>query len=253
MDRKIYKLPFGASGITRFICPSCGSAPLKVRTDAFHYEETKESKDAHDHPAWDIDWVDLTYSCLLECSSEGCKAVVASTGEGMVSEYYVHDEYGNPADVEYSEDFIPKYFFPHLKIFKIPKSTPEDVIEEIEKSFAVIFCDPQSAANHIRTSLEHLLTHLKVKRYSMNDGKRKFLPLHGRIQLLPRRLEHIKEIFFAVKWLGNAGSHSNSIVTIDDVFDAYELMIELLGEIYDNKRERAKRLAKKINKKKGPK
>ncbi len=80
-----------------------------------------------------------------------------------------------------------------------------------------------------------------------------FIPLHRRIQLLPTTLQHVQDLFFAIKWLGNAGSHSNSPVTMDDVFDAYELMEELLTEVYANKRKHVKSLAKKINKRKGPK
>lgn len=253
MDRKLYKLPIGKSGITHFPCPTCGKGSLKIRHDTFHFEETNESKKAHGHDAWDPDWVELVFSCFLECSNEGCKDVVASTGVGSVSEHYIYDEYGNPEDMDYREDFTPTYFVPHLKIFAIPNGAPADVKEEIEKSFALLFCDPQSAANHVRTALEHLLTQLKVKRYSTSNGKRRFLSLHNRIQLLPSTLQHVQDLFFAVKWLGNAGSHSNSAVTIDDVFDAYELMEELLNEMYANKRKQAKSLAKKINKRKGPK
>jgi hypothetical protein len=73
------------------------------------------------------------------------------------------------------------------------------------------------------------------------------------MELLPKKYDHIKDIFFAIKWLGNAGSHSHQELTSDDVLDAYELMEELLVEIFEKKREKAKSLAKKINKKKGPK
>jgi len=32
----------------------------------------------------------------------------------------------------------------------------------------------------------------------------------------------LQDLFFAVKWLGNAGGHNEAVVTKDDVLDAYE-------------------------------
>ena len=56
---------------------------------------------------------------------------------------------------------------------------------------------------------------------------------------------------FRIKWLGNAGSHSSAEITLDDVFDAYELMQHILIELYQPKNELGK-LAKAIRKRKGP-
>ena len=49
----------------------------------------------------------------------------------------------------------------------------------------------------------------------------------------------------AVKWLGNAGSHSHKTISADDVLDAYEIMEEILKKIYITKSEEVKKLAKK--------
>lgn len=56
----------------------------------------------------------------------------------------------------------------------------------------------------------------------------------------------------AIKWLGNAGSHSQKTVSRDDVIDAYELLEHILQEIYMQKTEKLKTKAQKINKMKGP-
>ncbi|MES9859890.1 MAG: DUF4145 domain-containing protein [Candidatus Thiodiazotropha sp. LLP2] len=252
MDRKVYKLPLKKTGISNFPCPTCGKGRLQIIKGKFHYEETKSSKKAHSHEAWDPDWIKFIYSCLLECSDAGCKDVVSSNGKGSVSEYYGYDHDGSPIN-DYEEYFIPEYFVPHLKIFQLPSATPEEVIEEVYKSFCLFFTDPSSAANHIRISLEHLLTHLKIKRYITNNEKRSYLALHKRIELLPRKYDHIRDLFFAIKWLGNAGSHSAKSISADDVLDSYELMDELLAEIFITKSKKVASLAKKINKKKGPK
>ena len=252
MDKKIYKLHFTLKGVSRYQCPSCGKGNLQVKEGTFHQSETKISLEEHEHPEWGPEWIKYVYSCLFECSNTACKDVVSSTGKGRVEEKYFDDENGH-SDRDYKEYFKPEYFTPHLKVFGFPKETPEGVENEINKSFSLLFSDPPSSANHIRVALEHLLTHLKIKRYTTNNGKRHFLSLHKRIELLPAKYDHIKDIFLAVKWLGNAGSHSNHEVTLDDVLDSYELTRELLDEIFSKKRTKAKSLAKKINKKKGPK
>ena len=54
------------------------------------------------------------------------------------------------------------------------------------------------------------------------------------------------------QWLGNAGSHSNHEVTLDDVMDAYEMMEAVLTQLYEPKGDSVKKLVKEINKKKGP-
>ena len=64
-------------------------------------------------------------------------------------------------------------------------------------------------------------------------------------------LGKLEDILYAIKWLGNAGSHSSSEITLDDVFDAYELMHHVLIELYQPK-NRLNKLAKAIRKRKGP-
>lgn len=252
MDRKIFKAVFYKSGLTMFYCPTCGKGFLKVKKDTFHYQETRDSVKAHQHEAWDSEWVDYIYSCLFECTNTACKDTVSGSGVGSVMQDYYYDDEGK-TNYEYSDYFRPQYFIPHLKFFKVPKNTPESVVNEINKSFSLLFINPSSSANHIRAALEHLLTHLKIKRFMTANGRRKYLSLHKRIGLLPKKYDHIKDLFFAVKWLGNAGSHSSFEVRLDDVLDSYELMSEVLEDIFSKNRDKVKSLAKKINKRKGPK
>ena len=252
MNRKSFKLPFSASGTTKYTCPTCSKGYLKVIPGTLHRQESKHSLSGHSHDAWEPEWIEYVYSCLFECSNTVCKETIASAGIGSVTQYYGYDADGR-TEINYEDFFTPKYFSPHLKLFDIPKDIPPEVENEINKSFDLIFSDAASSANHIRVALEHLLTHLGIKRFTIIKGKRNFLALHKRIELIPSKYNHIKDIIFAIKWLGNAGSHSNHEVTFDDVLDSYELMQELLEEMFNNSREKAKALAKVINKKKGPK
>ena len=249
MDRKIYKFPFSQVGLTRIPCPRCASGLLRHAKDSFHSKELVNSKAAHNEDWWDPEFIELTFCCLFTCSNSLCKETIACAGTGSVQQDYGYDE----PEITYNEYFKPKFFWPHLKFFRFPKSTPDNVSSEINKSFELVFSDASSAANHIRIALEHLLTMLKVKRLSTRGGRRTYLALHNRIDLLPTRLSDLKELFLAIKWLGNAGSHSNTSVEMDDIFDAFELMEELLKVIYANESKRLRTLAQKINKKKGPK
>ena len=225
---------------------------LRNTKESFNFDELVNSKAAHNEDWWDPEFIELTFSCLFRCSNALCKESVACTGVGSVQQDYGYDENGE-TEVTYNEYFRPMFFWPHLKFFRFPKATPENVASEISKSFELVFADPPSAANHIRIALEHLLTVLKVKRFTGRGGRLTYLSLHHRIDHLPARFGDLKDLFLAIKWLGNAGSHSNLSIEMDDVFDAFELMDELLKLLYANESTRIRNLAKKINKKKGPK
>lgn len=251
MDRKSFKRTFGKRGATHYSCPSCGKGVLRIKEGTFQHQETRASARAHGHEAWDPDWIIYVYSCIFECTNSACKDVVSSVGHGGVDQSYYYDENGE-TDVDYDDYFRPNYFFPSLRLFDVPASTPKPVSEEIETSFSLIFSDPASSANHVRIALENLLTHLKIKRFNPVGGKRRYLPLHQRIDLLPAKFDHVKDLFYAVKWLGNAGSHSAQAITADDVFDAYEMLEEILKEVFDNRKAKVNKIAKTVNKKKGP-
>lgn len=253
MNRKAYKLPFTEKGLLRWMCPSCGKGLLRIKKDTFHAEETKDSKRVPRYEAWNPDQIEYVYSCLLECTILACKDTVANSGTGWVDFDIEYDEEKGFAYQAWKDYFSPKHFSPHLKIFICPKGTPDNVSEEIEKSFSLFFSDASSAANHIRIAIEDLLTYLKIKHYRLKNKKRHLLFLHSRIQLLPAKYKHLQDLFFAVKWLGNAGSHSDRVVTMDDVLDAYEIMEEILQDLFVKKTKRVKSIAKKINKTKGPK
>lgn len=96
------------------------------------------------------------------------------------------------------------------------------------------------------------MTDLKVKRFEIVKHKQRSISLHRRIQLLPPKYAHLKEMILAIKWLGNAGSHSTETITRDDVLDSYELTEHILQEVYSSKKKKLVALAKHVNKKKGP-
>lgn len=251
IDRKIFKLSFRGKGLTRWRCPTCGKGLLKVKTGTFHSVETGASKNARSYGEWEPDWIEYLYSCLLECNYTACKDTVSSSGEGSTEKFIDFDQDG----MSFYNDrkcYYPKYFSPNLKIFNYQQDIPDEIQNELENSFSLFFCDPPSAANHVRMALEMLMTHIRIKQYRVENGKRRYLSLHERIKLLPKKYHDIQDLFMAVKWLGNAGSHSGTTVSADDVLNAYELMEKLLAEVFNKESKKLKALAKKIIENKGP-
>lgn len=251
MDRRTLKLPFTIGREPDWICPECDKGVLKIDQSTFKFEERAGSKRARSHDEWEPDFVKHVYTCLLHCMNGKCGEVIASSGIGEV-DWDVREGENGISEEHYENYFTPVLFEPPLRIIKIPKSCPEDVSEPLVESFRLLFASPSAAANSIRVAMEELLTHLKIKRFSKSGGKRRFITLHERIELLPRKYSELRELILAIKWLGNAGSHGSGSITFDDVLDAYDLTAHILEEIYAPKRRKLKAMAKKVNKKKGP-
>ena len=249
MKRGLYTRKFRYPGATGWECPSCIRGKLIIIKDTFHYEETEKSRFQHSSEGftpWDVDYV---YSCLLKCSM--CNDIISSSGTGCVAMEYTCDEYGHCPDYSINE-FSPEHFSPNLKLFKYPKTTDIEVAKELNKSFSLFFCDPSSSANHIRIAIEKLLDYLKVDSVRKNG---KYINLHSRIEKLSDesdKYNKYKNHLIAIKFIGNAGSHSDKRITKNDVLDAYEIINELLIEIFDKKSEKMDNMIKEINEKKGP-
>lgn len=254
INTKRLKLPFRNSIESYYQCPTCNNGQLKIKDGTFSSNETHISLSAHDHPDFDADYISYVYSCLFECTNSTCKETVASSGYGFVDWDIEVDDEGYQEQI-YSDYFRPLHFHPALKIIDIPKNVPDEVKSIIENSFTVFFISPNSCVNQIRTSLEAVLTDLGIPKFTINKNKkRQILSLHSRISKLPTKYNELKVILFALKWLGNSGSHTDSNrVSISDAIDAYEFLDYLLSEVYEEKSEKIIKKAKKINKAKGVK
>ncbi|UBQ39279.1 DUF4145 domain-containing protein [Acinetobacter johnsonii] len=155
---------------------------------------------------------------------------------------------------QYYSYYLPKLFIPTIHFFNIPEKCPDNVKSLLIEAFSLTLQSPGSAANKVRAAIENILTEYGVPRYSRKNGKNNRLTLDSRIAKAKDKnavLGELENILYAIKWLGNAGSHANSEILQDDVFDAYELMSHLLSELYHSKAD-INKLAKAIRKKKGP-
>jgi hypothetical protein len=251
MIRKdIYKR-FTLSSFPILNCPVCQVGTIILDKKSINTYETRASKEAHGHEAWEPDWITETFHGTLTCTNPKCKDKVIVVGDVEVDLDVECDKHGLVRE-PYINYYTIKYSYPPLNLFTITDAVPEDIKNIINLSFGMYFYSPSSAANQARIALEKVITSLKVRVYQSRTGKRKRLSLHDRINLLPEKYSSEKKLFMAIKWLGNVGSHDNNI-SHSDLLDIYEIFEKLLREVYGQDEKRISRLAKEVIKRKGPK
>ncbi|WP_367106040.1 DUF4145 domain-containing protein [uncultured Psychrobacter sp.] len=251
IDRKLLTAYFGRDQNTCWQCPTCSNGYLVIEDDTFRSRETAISQKGHKHYEWEPEWVSLVYSCVFKCTNNSCGEQVASSGHGFLDWDIEEDENGIPKQI-YGEYFEPYYFHPPLKIIDIPESVPDNITNQLEKSFELFFSSPSASVNHARSALELLLTHLKVPKTTINNrNKRVKINLHNRIDRLAQQHSEFKEFLLAIKWIGNEGSHPEKNLTKNDVAELYEILEHVLSELFNNKSKAILAKAKKINRAKG--
>lgn len=251
IDRKIYRKSFTQDNLPNWKCPTCNNSILSINENNIISKNDSFTEINQGEDGFEPEMASFIFTVIFSCNNPKCKEVVSCCGSGYWEEEPYYDYETMEQRLEYVSYFTPQYFYPPLHFFEIPKKTPEDVSNAIIQSFSLFFTNKSSSANQIRVALECLLTHLKIKRFNIVKGKKRRLNLHERIDLLPSKYQHIKDLCLAIKWLGNSGSHCGEELTSDNIFDGYDLLSVLLEDLYNNRQEHAKKLAKKINTKKG--
>ena len=244
MERYLYTDTFTEEEAPDYLCPRCNKGLLRLNKDTLKSVETVDSKLYQRKEYSEFQDMQMIFNCMFKCINDKCGEVVACTGHAGVGIECAVDYDGFSHPNEYYTYYRPLFFYPNLNLITIPKDTPEKNKKLLNKSFELFFTSPSVAANLVRVSIEEILT---------NQGVEKINNLHRRIEKLPEKHESLKTKFFALKWLGNAGSHSGDSITDDDAMDAYELVEDLLLKIYSSKDDELNMLANKINTLKGPK
>lgn len=230
MDRNIYSLGFINKSSPDWICPTCEKGILRFNSNTFNFRETSQSYLRREAIS-DYDQ-EFIYCCILKCTNDQCNEAVSNIGTGVL----VYDELEGWVHV-----FTPKYFEPNLKLIKIPRNCPTNISKALNESFKIFFSNINATANILRITIEELLTSLKVPHTNPPN-------LHKRISNL-NGYNDIKDMLFAVKLIGNDGSHDLNTLKIDDIYDAYELIEYVLEEIYEEKQANIKAITKRINSK----
>ncbi|ENU95471.1 hypothetical protein F970_01935 [Acinetobacter sp. CIP 102082] len=254
MDRQLFKKPFKQTDNVILPCPTCKGLSLKLDNTKFYAFDTALSRKIQESEEdWDFDWLSSVFTAVFICSNGACGEHVICSGTGFVDWEAEPNEHGE-LEQQYYCYYSPKTFIPPINFFNIPEKCPNSVKEPLIEAFSLTLQSSGSAANKVRAAIENLLTEFGVARNSRKNNKLHRLSLDARIAKAKNKnanLGDLEDILYAIKWLGNAGSHGNSEITIDDVFDAYELMSHLLNELYQSKAE-INKLAKAIRKRKGP-
>lgn len=221
----------------------CTGGYLRFKKDTLHFAETSESLKAHQDEAWDPIWITCRFSALLVCNNDRCQEVVVVSGTANVEDDF---------DGRYVHILQPTYINPSPALIQLSPKYPTEVVLELERSFVSYWFDLSAAGNHIRIVVERLLDHLKVpKTRKGKSGKRERLPLHTRITSLSGSKKELCNALLAIKCIGNAGSHADSIIQ-DDVFDSLDILEHALECAFLREHHDLTKRIDTINKKKGP-
>nr|WP_288356202.1 DUF4145 domain-containing protein [uncultured Pseudomonas sp.] len=244
MEKEILQGAFVRDAIPEYKCPHCSKGGLRLFGD-FTSHETELSASIHSEDWWDPEYIRMLFSCTLKCTS--CADIVFVVGNGLVEEEYNVDHNG-----EWSKDWVeyyrPSFFHPGLQLISYPSKTPQEVIAPLSTASALFFSSPSACCNSIRASAEQVLTHLGIGVKSGDD----FVSFGSRINMIPKEQESTKNLFNAIRWLGNHGSHPGSEVEAEDALHAFEIMEFLLEEVYGSRKQELEALAAAINDRKGP-
>lgn len=214
-------------------------------------EEDHESASARDHPAFEPEWISGVFSVRGQCENVDCQQVVYGSGNYRVdySEKSYRDEFEH-AGPFYSSYYTITHMHPPMLLMPIPKSAPAEVREGILRASRVLFADPGLAATALRATVERFLTSEGISATHQNG---KFRNAHERIKEwrdADASRPPVAGLFFAVKWLGNAGTHEDSDLTVIEVLDGARVLDEAFHRLFTGSDIDAH--AQTINAAKGP-
>ncbi|TGE23570.1 DUF4145 domain-containing protein [Hymenobacter metallicola] len=232
-------------------CRFCNTGRLTADSNKVVDEETSSSKRHQVMPYANQDEYEGKFSILFRCNNAKCREIHLASGDVIFEEMRSYDEYSHEETFDgYDKQYYPRFFHPSIDIFTIDSNLPNNISEEIRKSFSLYFTDTNAAANRIRVAIEHLLSVLKIPTHNKAGNRH---TLHNRITLLEKKQKNLSANLFAIKWIGNSGSHMENL-SKPDIIDAYEIVEHIINELFirKNKILHVRTIAKEINTKKGP-
>ena len=244
VDRELFQKGFTEATVPNWPCPECG-ATLLLDKESLRDRETTASRTGHRHRTGGPPWGESTFCCLLHCSRQKeCREPVALVGKA--TEDVDADERGETILSTYYE---PVYFFPALRLFSVPDAVPKEVREFISQAFSLFKASPPGCVGRIRAAIEKMLSIEGIPLYPRR-GRRRPLPLHSRIELWRKKAPTLADKLIATKWIANEGVHRS--VTIDDAFDALDILEFVLEEHYGRRSHAIQKLSTEIIKRKRP-
>ncbi|AGS69172.1 hypothetical protein HGI09_47000 [Streptomyces collinus] len=231
-------------------CPTCHRGGLTPIAESLVLEESETSKSWRQHDDWEPDWISGGFHCLLRCRIKDCDVTRVVGRMDLTPDY---DEFGRWYG-QYKKRLTPEIFSPPLPLIESRDVCTEKVGERIDAAAKVIWIDPSSAANRLRSAAEALMDDQGIPRKGIDTrGSSRPISLHERINnwkaVKPDYTEPA-ELLLAVKWIGNVGSHDDRL-RLADVLDGVEILDHLLTFVYDTTKDEIKKRAAEITARKG--
>lgn len=245
MNRDLWKQQLTEHVCPAWTCPTCGKGTVVLIPKSLTRKEPVLSKKARSHEEWGPDWTSYVFTAWAQCSYSSCNEEFLISGTGSIE-----SEYNEDGEEDFQSYFYPTLILPTPDIIKIPEKCPDGIAKELRSSFRLYSLHGAACAGRIRVALEGLMDFLGVPKKKRNKiGKFDDLNLHKRIDAFAKiDLTHGSQLM-ALKWLGNAGSHSDEEVSSIDLLDAFEILEDALSELIDGRSARVAALAKKLTKK----
>jgi hypothetical protein len=249
IDRDVWINRFPIDRFPSWPCPHCNMSVLTLEEDSLFKTETAGSLETMRQEFYDPDSIVNWFQCRLKCARRECGETILVSGHAQLEEVYDQEADDN---IGYQEIFSPVFLYPAPDMIRINDLCPEEIKKEIRRAFSLYWCDTGASGNRIRSSVEMLLTEQGIKKTEITKKKkRRYLDLHRRIELYSKKNPEMSDHLMAVKWLGNAGSHPSGLRR-EVLLDAFEILSNVVDEIYGRRRQTLSQMTKQIIKRKGP-
>lgn len=219
-------------------CPACGQKTLQIMKESFECKDTFASRSASGEEWFEPEMDSAVFSCMAECSRQQCREVVACNGDSGWERERDHEHRD-----QYVKWYKPRNFLPALHPITLPQQCPTEITRPLTAAFSIYLSQPGSAANLIRITVERMLTAIGIQEHN-NNGKR--IVLHQRLSKLIGDYAVYKDPLMAIKFLGNAGSHTYDEVQVEDVEAAYDIMDYVVSDLFSGRKESVETLTKRL-------
>nr|WP_167752192.1 DUF4145 domain-containing protein [Streptomyces sp. S501] len=212
-------------------CPTCLRRSVRPIVESLVTEENATSVALREHPNHEVDWISGAFHCLAQCTNSGCD-VVRILGTTSVTMGYDDSEYHAPF---YFEALHPTLFQPALPLIDSRSNCPDSVGRRVDAAARVLWLDPSSAANRLRSAVEAVMDEQGVAAGT----------LHSRIEQWAKSVPtHVDtaQLLLSWKYIGNVGSHDD-VLRISDVLHDLDVLDLALDLIYDTRREEIRKKA----------
>jgi len=222
----------GADAFPAYPCASCDSGTVRLVPGSLL--NWPDAKTRREWKVLDDESCVYHFKAELECVVCGESHHVLGCGEidfdvDPEGEEFFDEDLGHQIQTRKVLRLIPKNFFPAPPIVFLPDDEQdEEFYLLLRQSFPLFWIDLEACANKVRTSVEYLLDHeqLSVERW---PGAK----LHQRIEKLEADQPDLFARFMAIKELGNVGSHELGRLRVRDLVDAYQIVDNVIYEVFE--------------------